>query len=683
MTSKQAKKAYQKANRVSRVSRAEQRRLDAAELQKQKKEYERERAWAKAKAAREKKASKEKAERETRRKMGIPEPSKYVRASQPTIAMFVRGAGGGKRSWKQMESAAEDSETTMDENEASDKDEAEPPAKRVAVVDDSEETCDDMESSPDAEAQQPASLDTIAEDSKAVLDGEELAERIAKVGTQPPAKAMSIIADDSDDEFGDFPSLSQAEFLERISSSMICSAKPTDNAVGGVIEDVSDLPAMKLPSEEEFPFDDDDDILAAMVTTQILSEAISAASKSDAIEPSAPEISSSPPMQDTGATFNPPHSLAEKSLRSSTSKRQRRAEHRISTPMVRPVLQERSANMPPPRLPNKKAKAIPSAHMPGTSRSYRPGATLRTNAKASAYDPPSAIQDVVSEQIQEVLKDVDDFDLPSNTQIAKELSSPAKSEDPDDYDLPSNSQIARELTCSPVKSAGNPNYADMFCTQDLVLSSQDLIEIATPSRVPPRPQNIQRKSAAVPARSTFDQKKKPQFKRRFFEEKEEDLVQAAIHESIISNTNFPPKNMLKPGLNKTSKHNKEGSEVPTRASRAPFFQEKEEDLYHAAVRESKKVSGPMTIDPQFQKRNLQRRNYSQGYNNASTTCNKATSNKEAVLLPKITTAPQEQKVPIKGFPEKKPRTLARTQSIVTDYGDADFEASFEELAALC
>lgn len=148
MTSKAAKKAYQKAQRGPRMSAAERRRAEAAELAAQKKEFERDKNAAKAKAAREKKAAKAQAERETRRKMGLPEPSKFVRASQPTISRFVRS--GSKRNWEELDDITEDSDGTV-------------------------------QSSP------------------------------------KPVPGN----DDSDDEFGQFPSLSQSSILEELDSSLV------------------------------------------------------------------------------------------------------------------------------------------------------------------------------------------------------------------------------------------------------------------------------------------------------------------------------------------------------------------------------------------------------------------------------------------------------------------------------
>lgn len=92
MTSKQVKKAYQKANKEKRVSHAEQRRLYAEELARQRKEYKRQKAAEKARAIREKKTAKLLAQAESRKKAGLLEPRRLPRASQKSIAIFVRDA---------------------------------------------------------------------------------------------------------------------------------------------------------------------------------------------------------------------------------------------------------------------------------------------------------------------------------------------------------------------------------------------------------------------------------------------------------------------------------------------------------------------------------------------------------------------------------------------------------------
>ncbi|KAL7790672.1 hypothetical protein V8C43DRAFT_285155 [Trichoderma afarasin] len=95
MTSKQVRKAYKEANRVPRVSRAEQLRQERAEQERIRKEFEKDKAALKAKTLREKKRAKEQAEREEKRKKGLPLVN--VRPSQDTIAWFVRGKSSGTK----------------------------------------------------------------------------------------------------------------------------------------------------------------------------------------------------------------------------------------------------------------------------------------------------------------------------------------------------------------------------------------------------------------------------------------------------------------------------------------------------------------------------------------------------------------------------------------------------------
>lgn len=97
MTSKQVRKAYQAANRVPRISKAERIRQERAEQERIRKEFEKDKAAARAKFLREKKKAKEQAENEEKKKKGLPLVT--VRPSQDTIAKFFRGNGfGHKRS---------------------------------------------------------------------------------------------------------------------------------------------------------------------------------------------------------------------------------------------------------------------------------------------------------------------------------------------------------------------------------------------------------------------------------------------------------------------------------------------------------------------------------------------------------------------------------------------------------
>ncbi|KAI0182717.1 hypothetical protein EV127DRAFT_302013, partial [Xylaria flabelliformis] len=95
MTTKQVKKAYQKANKGPKLSKAEQRRQELFEQDRIRKEFEKEKNQARARAARDKKKEKEERERAEKKKKGLPLVN--VRPSQDTIARFVRAKPKSQR----------------------------------------------------------------------------------------------------------------------------------------------------------------------------------------------------------------------------------------------------------------------------------------------------------------------------------------------------------------------------------------------------------------------------------------------------------------------------------------------------------------------------------------------------------------------------------------------------------
>jgi len=173
--------------------------------------------------------------------------------------------------------------------------------------------------------------------------------------------------------------------------------------------------------------------------------------------------------------------------------------------------------MPPPPLSllTKEKRSItfaPSPPKPRTLPRSLPQPTVNT-----PFLPPSSTQAFLE-------KNVDDF-FPSPSQEIRELLD-------DIDDLPTNTQIARELEPESdedllLNAPSRDNFADFICTQDLVLSSQDMLEITTPRPLPSRSQRNE-KSISTP---TPIPSKSRQPRRRFFEEKDEDLLHAAILES--------------------------------------------------------------------------------------------------------------------------------------------------------
>ncbi|KAI1204364.1 uncharacterized protein F4807DRAFT_447421 [Annulohypoxylon truncatum] len=134
MTTKQAKKAYQKANKGPKLSKAEKRRQELFEQDRIRKEFEREKNQARAKAARDRKREKEEKERAEKKKKGLPLVD--VHPSQDTIAWFVRGKSKKKHDNSVVSLPAvskhdsDDCDGRNDRTSSSDENEPEPPPKR-------------------------------------------------------------------------------------------------------------------------------------------------------------------------------------------------------------------------------------------------------------------------------------------------------------------------------------------------------------------------------------------------------------------------------------------------------------------------------------------------------------------------------------------------------------------------
>lgn len=611
MTSKAAKKAYQAAQKGPRISKAEQRRRDAAEFERIRKEHEKERNAAKAKASREKKAAKALAEKEARRKAGLPEPSRFVHASQPTISKFVRAGSNGKRSWQQMEDVGEETEDISDDDDDTgleSKNKAQRPAKRIT-------------------------LDTDA--------------------------------DGDSDEFGEFPALSQSA-LEKIESSAASlvegmSAPPSPEKkqnLGSVpcSPDATHQLRSRKTNEDKPSFEE-------KAATHLLSKAAEAASRSYALEPSA--LPPPAPILEPLKNANKELSATPLNLNQCEDKVSdlRKQPERNQTPLSnsRPALQERSSNMPPPRLPFKKPPI--SFSTPALKPQDPRQKTNRFPARAIHSLPPSSTQAFLEDHL-------DDF-FPSPSQQVRELLDEID-------DIPSNTQIAKEL--GPEKTTVDDHFDDLICTQDLVLTPQDLEEIITPSRAPAKPINKPMPRSRVPPPGLSASRNRP----RFFEEKAEDLHRASVHEHKISQNRGPGKQ----SSNTASAASINGNQSNPRPRR--FFEEKEEDILQAVLHESK-MSAPKQVKTAPSKAPLALRKEHSVTDYGDCDFGGFFEDEEqkmvqaAIEESKRMAGPETQQVPLKDDPppQKTKRTLKRVQSGATDYGDDEFSGCSQELLALC
>ncbi|UKZ64157.1 uncharacterized protein TrAtP1_005376 [Trichoderma atroviride] len=236
MTSKQVRKAYQAANRVPRLSKAERIKQERAEQERIRKEFEKEKAAARAKFLREKKKAKEHAEKEEKKKKGLPLVT--VRPSQDTIAKFFRGNGlGHKRSCE-----GEDVGEAADTAKAS-----ELPVVEELVEDDDEEE-DDFPS--------PKRLCNETEQDGKVGEGVERRERHASPLPEEPSAESRVVAEEKqneliieDDFFDGFEIMSDEEM-----SKLSFNETATHIGVDNRIEDAAPQSSLKLdavPVEKE------------------------------------------------------------------------------------------------------------------------------------------------------------------------------------------------------------------------------------------------------------------------------------------------------------------------------------------------------------------------------------------------------------------------------------------------
>ncbi|KAK0107659.1 hypothetical protein ONS96_003460 [Cadophora gregata f. sp. sojae] len=696
MTSKAAKKAYQQANRGPKISRAEQHRRDKAELEQQKREYEREKAAERAKAAREKKAAKAAAEKEARKKQGIPEPSKFVRASQPTISRFVRTNSSNKRTWQQMESVAEDSDKTISDAE---KDHDRPPAKR------------------------------------------------------------RVVDEGSDNEFVDFPSLSQSDLLEQTYTSMLSTKNGYSARRPAKEQRPSSRPRHREASQELPVMKDADEhailntqALDVMATTQLLSDLAEAVAKSGSLEPPSqavegrreviPKPSASPRRSgrvaerddkgtgvstggkcDTVPVVEIPYKLLG-AIQSQSEHAFSDSQHEARDSLNLATVASRRVNMPPPRLPMKAVAATKSI-----STTQRPSIpplkqSPSHGSKPLPTVPPSSTQAFLenhmddffpspTQAVRELLEGVDD--IPTNTQIARELS-PKKAEkglfenmfctqdmimSSDDLveivsqdgslpkplveatPMPHTREESMEVgRTNALKNTENGSPADIYCSQDLLMSPENLPEAISPQPSPFNPlvevasNDLNRRGRTYIIRETSAEKTITNDIDSFFGT--QDLILSPEDlEEICSPVREPSLARVKP-----MSPDKRANPPPQPACRQKqrFFQEKEEDLYHAALHESKTTSAQGTNkaknDPASCGRN---QSDSTDYGEFDFDLPELFKEREdeeleaAIRESKITAELEAKRLALAGMPG-----LNRIQSNSTDYGDFDLPRLFDE-----
>ncbi|KFY10345.1 hypothetical protein V491_07694 [Pseudogymnoascus sp. VKM F-3775] len=133
--------------------------------------------------------------------------------------------------------------------------------------------------------------------------------------------------------------------------------------------------------------------------------------------------------------------------------------------------------------------------------------TLPTSTQLFLADHLDEFFPSPSQELRELLEDIEDDDIPSNTQVAREIGK--------------ESVTTPSVLVEPVQLVLDDDFPWMS-SREFMFSSQELRELESPSKVSPVP-------APPPTPWDVRRARKP----RFFIEKEEDLFAAAIHESKL------------------------------------------------------------------------------------------------------------------------------------------------------
>lgn len=489
MTSKQVKRAYQKGNQKDKLTREEQRLLEAKELKRLRLENLREKASAKARVAKENKISKALVDAQLRKKSGLPpKPNQYMRSrSQPTISFYAglicstTGNRQDKKTKANIDSDLQDKQVDEDE-------------------------------------------------------GEDLKQDIMKYSHTKKASHESY---SSEDEFGGFPLCSQ---LEMIVTSIDSKGKSLIHSVPQMPK-TQERPLSKLNPQlpelqpdlqkkricEDHLISISQEALQSAIATQCCSWKLKANQKQNT-----ERLNSQTEGHNTNELSQKScHRLhlcdshltsAQNYLKFSESSLTVSGQHPLSCQMSH--LQE---------SPSLKADMIV------------PLVTSDDNNTVDFEFPDEFLEDFLSSPTQEIehfdvdINEINAADFPSNTQIMTEINStePSLSENSVVKASPElhltklknchdDSILVKSLEPDSQAIKQQDSFDNFISTQDLVILSQELWEINAP----------------ISEKPSCDQKplqEKVKEKKRFFEEKEEDLLKAAIYESkkMMSKNNVP------------------------------------------------------------------------------------------------------------------------------------------------
>lgn len=497
MTTKQAKKLHNQKNKGPKLSKAEQRRIELLEQDRIRKEFDKEKAQARARTAREKKKAKEEKEKEDRKRKGLPLVD--IHPSQDTISRFISRAGVGKRA-KRDSTAANKLNTIQEEDNSETATEAEESGTDAGggEEDGSDKENQDSpatDSGPERQAKKPR-LSQAAE---------KMAHRISPVSSQGCAGLLSKTAREF--EAGPYSRASSVDTDDPINQTLL------ENQLLADLVQASSRSVTDRGANEQRPTV----VAVEQPTAPVLRHVAPTVSVSSALNESSEPYPLPPrrlsPQRSNTSVRKHLATLNARSVSRVPSYPGNGAFQKPTSPYVSATRPRPAVKLPVFQVPNAPPKfkhpAVHSHQSADRPRFLPKHVNITQQQRHSpAIEPPNPVTTHnLPTSTQAFLLDHADDLFPSPTQEARELSRNFQPEEPKPATNSSRLSISGALNCSEVfihqnhvsGSSARPKsrpsgptspapvaggFFDSSClsTQDFIISTQDILEIDTPSK---------------------------------------------------------------------------------------------------------------------------------------------------------------------------------------------------------
>lgn len=484
MTTKQAKKLHNQKNKGPKLSKAELRRIELMEQDRIRKEFEKEKAQARSRAARDKKKAKEDKEKEERKRKGLP--LKDIHPSQDTISRFLNRAGTGFGK-KHDSTFAHGPLDTVDDGDSETATEADHSVTDGG--DDEDYTFDKENQAPADDDSEPESKakrirlsvpENVSAETRCPVASQHQSGRMARMIQESEADSYSRASSaDTDDPINE-------TLLENQLLADLVQASSRHMASRDPVED-NDLMSSQLAQPADTP--------AAGVSVSLASKNPSELSHlPSGLKP--PQRSMTP----VAKAPQPPetHTAARGSSHLSTV-----AFKKPTSPYVRPRPPARTTALPngPPKFKTPLARPNNSTERPKFLPRQHNAAQHRNSPRPHQISNQPNARGLPTSTQAFLFNHADDL-FPSPTQEARELAGDLLAETPkpnagksklsvngalyrsDDVTL-SRLPLGPVPSKSTVPAAGMSFESSCLSTQDFIISTQDLIDIDTPSKPPP------------------------------------------------------------------------------------------------------------------------------------------------------------------------------------------------------